>query len=122
MSNTVKFTEEDLKSGYQVQNPGFFDYEITKISSKPANTDGSPNYFVTFLGESGEMAGVRVTMMYSSKARFAFMPLFKAANGGVVERDHEYSWDNLVGCKVKGWTKRGDRYPNEITDFRPIGS
>lgn len=116
----VSFTEEDIKSGYQVQNPGFYEYEVVKVETKPASTDGSPNYIVALLGQSGEMSGVRVTTLFSSKAKFAFIGLFKAANGGQIEKGKDYDWDQLIGCKVKAWTKRGDRFPNELTDFRPV--
>lgn len=121
MSNVVQFTEEDLKSGYQVQTPGFYDYEIIKHDKQPAKTDGSPNHIVTFLGQGeSEMGGVRVTALFSSKAKFAYIGLFKAANGGTIEKGKDYNWDSLVGCRVKAWTKRGDRFPNELTDFRPV--
>lgn len=116
----VSFSDEDLKAGHQVENPGFYEYDITKYDVRPAGTDGSPNYIVTFVGQSGEMAGVRVSALFSSKAKFAYMPLFKAANGGKLEKGVDYDWDNLVGCRIKAWTKRGDRFPNELGDFRPV--
>ncbi len=118
----VTFTTEDLKSSYQVQNPGWFEYEITKISEKPATTDGSPNIFVTFMGKSGEMEGVRITWMNNSKANWKAVPLFKAANGGTLESGRKYDYSDLIGCKVQAMTKRGDRFPNELVDFRPAGA
>jgi len=64
----VKFTNEDIKSSYLVVNPDWYDYEISKVTEKPAKSDGSPNYWITFKGQSGEMEGVLVTKLYSSKA------------------------------------------------------
>lgn len=120
----VKFTAEDLKSSYLVQNPDWYVYEIIKITEKPAKSDGSPNNWITFKGESGEMAGVLVTKCYSSKAGWALVPLVKAANGGKEpSAESDFELDDLLKVKVQAMTRRGDfngSVVNDLVDFRPV--
>ena len=120
----VNFTEEDIKSSYLVQNPDWYVYEITKITEKPARSDGSPNNWITFKGQTGEMKGVLVTKCYSSKAGWALIPLVKACNGGKdVTAETEFELNDLVGVRVQGMTRRGDfngSVVNDLVDFRPV--
>ena len=120
----VKFTQEDIKSSYLVQTPDWYGYEITKVTEKPAKSDGSPNYWLTFKGKTGEMEGVLVTKLYSSKAGWAMVPLIKAVNGGKdVSSDTPFELNDLVGVQVQAMTRRGDfngTATNDLVDFRPI--
>jgi hypothetical protein len=120
----VKFTNEDIKSSYLVQTPDWYDYEVTKVTEKPAKSDGSPNYWITFKGQSGEMEGVLVTKLYSSKAGWAMVPLIKAVNGGKEPvSDTPFELNDLVGVKVSSMTRRGDfngTTINDLVDFRPV--
>lgn len=122
----VKFTNEDLKSSYLVQNPDWYDYEISKVTEKPAKSDGSPNYWITFkgVGAGQEMNGVLVTKLYSSKAGWAMVPLMKAINSGKEPLpETEFELNDLVGIKVTAMTRRGDfngSTINDLVDFRPV--
>ena len=118
----VNFTEEDIKSSYLVQNPDWYVYEITKITEKPARSDGSPNNWITFKGQTGEMKGVLVTKCYSSKAGWALVPLVKAC-GVEPAQGQSFELDNLKGVQVQAMTRRGDfngSVVNDLVDFRPV--
>ena len=121
----MKFTDEDIKAGFLVQNPGRYNYEIVDIKEKPAKSDGSPNYTFVCVGLSGEMKGVRVFVMASSKAGWLITPIFKAANNGVpLEAGRDYNTDDLKGVKVSAMTVRGQRddgsYFNSLVDWKPF--
>ena len=119
----VKFTNEDIKSSYLVVNPDWYDYEISKVTEKPAKSDGSPNYWITFRGKSGEMEGVLVTKLYSSKAGWAMVPLIKAVNNGKEPgAETPFELNDLIGVSVTAMTRRGDfngSSINDLVDFRP---
>lgn len=120
----VSFSDEDIKSGYLVKNPGRFNYEISDIKQKPAKTDGSPVYQFIFKGMDGEMAGVLVVVGISSKAKWLLVPLFRAANGGKeLEKDYQYNTDDLKGVVISAMTSRGQTdqgtYFNALGDYLP---
>jgi hypothetical protein len=106
----MKFTEADIKSGFLVQNPGRYNYEILDVTSKPAKTDQSPNYTFRVRGLNGEMKDVVIFIQISSKAPWLLMPIFKAANGGkdLVE-GQEYNTDDLKNVRLSAMTNRGTR-------------
>lgn len=121
----IKFTEEDVKAGYLVKTPGRYKYELSNIKTKAARTDGSPNYIFVFKGLEGEMAGVAVFYMASSKAQWLIAPLVKAANGGEEPTPGvEYDLDSLKGVVLTAMTTRGQRddgtYFNALGDFQPV--
>ena len=121
----VHFSNEDIKAGFLVQNPGRYEYVIEKVIVKPAKSDGSPNYTFLFKGKSGEMDGVPVFVMISSKAGWLLTPIFKAANGGKpLDADAEYDTDDLVGVSLSAMTTRGQREDgspfNMLSDYMPI--
>jgi hypothetical protein len=121
----VNFSNEDIKAGFLVQNPGRYEYVIERITVKPAKSDGSPNYTFLFKGKSGEMDGVPVFVMISSKAGWLLTPIFKAANGGKpLETGVEYDTDDLVGVSLSAMTTRGQREDgspfNMLSDYMPI--
>jgi hypothetical protein len=120
----ITFSNEDIKAGYLVQNPGRFKYEISNIKSKPAKTDGSPNYTIQFKGLDGEMEGVVVFVMISSKAPWLLAPIFKAASGGELVPGKNYELDDLKGVVLSAMTVRGQREDgsqfNNLTDYRPV--
>jgi hypothetical protein len=120
----ISFSNDDIKAGYLIQNPGRYKYELTKIKVKPAKTDGSPNYVFQFKGLDGEMEGVVVFVMLSSKASWLIAPIVKACNGGVLEAGVEYNVEDLAGCQVTAMTTRGTRDDggmfNSLNDFKPV--
>lgn len=121
----VRFSNEDIKAGFLVQNPARYEYVIEKVIVKPAKSDGSPNYTFLFKGKSGEMDGVPVFVMISSKAGWLLTPIFKAANGGKpLDPDQDYDTDDLVGVSLSAMTTRGQRDDgspfNMLSDYMPI--
>lgn len=121
----LNFSDEDIKSGFIVQTPGRYNYEVSKISEKAAKTDGSPNYLLQFKGTSGEMTGVLVFVQISSKAKWLLAPIFKAANGGnPLVAGESYELNDLVGVNLSAMTTRGMRddgtYFNSLGDWQPI--
>jgi|WetSurMetagenome_2_1015567.scaffolds.fasta_scaffold404833_1 hypothetical protein len=122
---TVSFSDEDIKSGFLVQTPGRYNYELTKVKTKAAKTDGSPNYILQFKGLNGEMEGVVVFVQISSKAKWLLAPIFRAANNGEpLEKDKSYEIDDLVGCTFSAMTSRGQseqgNYFNNLSDWKPV--
>jgi hypothetical protein len=121
----VSFSNEDIKAGFLVQNPGRYEYTIKRVTVKPAKSDGSPNYTFLFQGTSGEMEGVPVFVMISSKAGWLLTPIFKAANGGKpLESGTDYDTDDLLGVSLSAMTTRGQREDgspfNMLSDYMPI--
>ena len=120
----IKFSNDDIKSGFLVKTPGHYTYEIQKVTSKPASTDGSPNYLFRFKGLNGEMEGVTVFVQISSKASWLMAPIFKAANNGVLDPEVEYDPEDLVGIQISAMTTRGTRQDgslqNVLSDYRPV--
>jgi hypothetical protein len=121
----ITFTDEDIKAGFLVQNPGRYKYELSNVKVKPAKTDGSPNYTFVFKGLDGEMAGVSVFYMASSKAGWLIAPIVKAANGGKAPvPGQKYEIDDLKGVVLTAMTARGQRedgtYFNSLSDFKPV--
>ena len=121
----VSFSDADIKSGFLVQNPGRYTYEVKTIKVKQAKTDGSPNYLFQFEGKTGEMAGVTVFLQISSKAKWLLTPIFKAANGGKdLTPGQDYNTDDLVGVSVSAMTTRGQRedgtYFNSLGDWKEV--
>lgn len=120
----MNFSDADIKSGFLVKNPGRYNYVLKEVKTKAAQTDGSPNYIFVFEGTSGEMLGVPVTVMISSKAKWLLPPIFKAANGGKdLEAGTEYNTDDLVGVNFSAYTSRGSRQDgspfNQLGDWMP---
>ena len=120
----IRFSQADIKAGYLVQEPGWFDYIIKDHKTKPAKSDGSANHLFFFEGQSGEMQGVTVVKLYSSKVPAFMVPLFKAANGGKdLDENTEYNEADLVGVALQAYTKRGQNQEgspiNDLVDFRP---
>lgn len=120
----IKFSNDDIKAGYLIQNPGRFTYELTNVKTKAAKSDGSPNYIFQFKGLDGEMEGVVVFVMLSSKAGWLIAPIVKACNGGELEAGVEYNPEDLKGCRVSAMTTRGTREDggmfNSLNDFKPV--
>lgn len=120
----IKFSKEDLASGHLVNEPGWYDYVIHKITHKTAKTDGSGLHWVTFKGQSGEMENVLVTKPFSDKAGWASLPLFTALNGGNAPTEgQEFEWDDIQNMKVSAMTRRGEFNGspiNDLVDFRPL--
>lgn len=120
----ITFTQQDIKSSHIVEKPDWYEYEIKKVSSKPAKTDGSANYWVTFRGLNGEMEDVLVTEMWSSKAGFAMVPLYRGTHGGEDPKAGDsLDFNELVGIKLRAMTVRGDKFGsigNCLKDFRPL--
>src|SRR5574343_965537 len=119
----VSFPDEDIKSGFLVKTPGRYKYELVKIKTKPARTDGSPNYVMQFKGLDGEMEGVVVFVQISSKAKWLLAPIFRAANNGeALSTEQEYEIDDLVGCQFSAMTTRGQSEPgnyfNNLSDWQ----
>lgn len=123
----VTFTKEDIASSHLVENPGWFEYEIKKVSPKAAKSDpNSMNYWVTFKGLSGEMTGVQVTEMWNSKAGWAMVSLYRATHDGKdpVEGD-TLKFEDLVGIKLQAMTMKGDKFGsigNCLKDYKPLGA
>lgn len=120
----IKFSNDDIKSGYLVKTPGVFSYQIEKVTEKPSGTDGSPNYTFRFKGLDGEMEGVVVFVMLSSKASWLLAPIFKAANAGQLDPNTEYDVKDLEGCSVRAMTTRGTdnngNIRNNLAGFMPV--
>lgn len=119
----IKFSNDDIKAGYLVKTPGVYNYQIEKITEKPSGTDGTPNYTFRFKGLNGEMEGVVVFVMLSSKATWLLAPIFKAANNGELSSDSEYDVKDLEGCTVSAMTSRGTdnngNLRNNLAGFAP---
>lgn len=120
----VNFSDEDIKSGFLVQNPGRYNYQLVKTTVKPAKSDGSDNYVFQFKGLTGEMTGVVVFVQISSKAKWLLAPIFKAANGGKeLEKGVGYNTDDLADVILSAMTTRGQRddgsYFNALGDWQP---
>lgn len=120
----IKFSNDDIKSGFLVKTPGHYTYEIQGITTKPSSTDGSPNYTFRFKGLNGEMEGVTVFVMISSKASWLMAPIFKAANNGTLDPNAEYDPEDLKGVRISAMTTRGTRQDgslqNVLSDYRPV--
>lgn len=120
----VTFSAEDIASGHLVDEPGWFGYEIKKVTPKPAKSDGSTNYWVTFVGQTGEMNGVGVTEMWNAKASWSMVNLYRAINGGKDPKPGDgIDFEALVGIKLQAYTVRGDKFgtiANCLKDYRPL--
>lgn len=120
----ITFTQDDIRSSHLVEKPDWYDYEIKKVSQKPAKTDGSVNNWVTFRGLSGEMEGVLVTEMWSSKAGWAMIGLYRGThNGENPKAGDTLDFNDLVGIKLRAMTVRGDKFGaigNCLKDYRPL--
>lgn len=104
----IKFSNDDIKSGFLVKTPGVYKYSIEKVTEKPASTDGSTNYTFRFKGLNGEMEGVTVFVMISSKASWLLAPIFRAClNGQELDPEKDYDPQDLVGCTIQAMTSRG---------------
>lgn len=120
----ISFTDSELKAGYLVQNPNFYEYVVTDFKEKPANTDGSPNYIWFLKGLSGEMEEVPVVKFCSSKMKTDLLNIMKAFNGGKDPAPGQtMDPKDTIGIHVEAYTKRGQdqngKSINELTDFRP---
>jgi len=120
----INFSESEIKAGYLVQTPDWYDYVIKDHKEKPAKTDGSANHIFIFEGQNGEMSGVPVVKLYSSKVAAFMVPLFKAANGGKdLTPGAGIDPNDLVGITLQAYTKRGQNQEgspiNDLVDFRP---
>jgi len=102
----IRFSEAAIKANYLVENPDWYEYEITNVVSKPTQAGDSNNNFVTFEGRSGEMQGVPVTIMFNDKADWTYLPLFTVAVGREITAEDEFEWDDLKGIKLQAMTKR----------------
>lgn len=121
----IKFTESDLKEGYLVENPGWYEYKADTYVEKPAKTDGAPNHIWNFVGQNGEMTGVPVFKLISSKMRADLVVIMKAFNGGVnPAAGTEIEGKDTVGIVIEAMTKRGTdqngKTINDLIDFRPV--
>lgn len=121
----MRFSPQAIKASFLVENPGWYHYEITKVTSKPSEKGDSTNYFVVFEGRNGEMQDVPVTVLVNSKADWVALPIFTAANeGNKPEADKEYSFDDLKNIHMEAFTKRGTRQDgtpcNNLVEFRPL--
>ena len=122
----VRFSESAIRASYLVENPDFYEYEITRHTEKASDAGDSQNHFVTFEGRSGEMEHVPVNVLFNDKADWAYLPLFVAASGKAeISPEDEFDWDDLVGVKLKAMTKRGVRFGsdtpcNVLSDYRPL--
>lgn len=120
----ISFSESELKAGYLVRNPAFYDYEVTDFKEKPASTDGSPNYIWFFKGLSGEMSDVPVFKLISSKMKNDLLNIMKAFNGGKdLTPGQTLDPAETKGIRIQAYTKRGQdqngKTINDLTDFRP---
>lgn len=123
----IQFQEEDVKGGYLVKEPGWYEYVVGICREKPAksNPDKTPstNYWLSVLGKSGEMLGVEVLSIFNSKLLKLASPFFVACNGGKpLEAHKDYEFDNCKGLIVEGYTERGMSQQgnpiNKIIDWR----
>lgn len=123
MSQKIKFSAATVKAGFLVETPDWYKYRITKHMEKPAST-GSINHILIFEGLTGEMTGVPVSKLINENADWVALPIFMAANGGQIQEDQEYNWDDLVDVVLEAYTKRGARQDgtpmNDLVEFRPV--
>ncbi len=120
----VTFTKEDVRSAHLIEEPAWVKYEIKKVNPKAAKSDGSTNYWVTFIGLEGEMEGVLVTELWNVKAPWSMVSLYRAVNNGQDPKEGDVlKFEELVNIKLEGYTSRGDKFgtnANCIKDYRPL--
>lgn len=124
----ITFTEEDVKSGQVVAIPGWHGFEITKLSEKPAKTDGSTVYYVQMRvlnGPDPKMLGCFVLKVFSEKAIGRAKSFFSALGGEVTAGATFDFDDSLKGMKLDGFLQRGKNETNgedtnDIQTFRPF--
>jgi len=122
----ITFSDSDVKAGYLVQEPGWYDYKILSARENPSKSGETTNYFVEVRGESGEMKDVEFTIMFNTHKAFRgkITRLFVAANGGNdLAPGKAYNWKDVIGITLQGYTQRGQDQNgnpvNDIPDFRP---
>jgi len=122
----ISFSESDIKAGYLVQEPNWYDYKILTCRENLSKKGTSTNYFVSLRGESGEMNGVEFQIMLNTSEGFRgkIIRLFQAANGGnELTAGKPYNWKDVIGLTISGYTLRGldqnGNSINDVSDFRP---
>lgn len=131
----MRFSEATIKSGFKVTQPDWYLLKISAHRDKPTAAKDSKNHFVTFdviqtqEGEEPEkMLGVPVVMMYNDKPESAWtsLELFTVANGGELDPEKDYPFEELVGITLEGYIRRGTRQDgssqNTISEFAPAGT
>lgn len=120
----VTFTKDDIRSSHLVEKPDWYGYEIVKVNPKPAKSDGSTNYWITFRGLDGEMEGVLVTEMWNIKAPWSMVNLYRGTHGGNDPKaGEEFKLEDTLNIKLQAYTNRGDKFgtiANCLKDFRPL--
>lgn len=120
----IRFSDQDIKAGFLVKNPGRYNYMLADYKTKAAKTDGSTNYILRFVGLNGEMKDVPVFVIISSKAQWLWTPIFTAANGGKeLVPDQDYDIDTLKDIRLSAVTNRGTRDGiqfNQLQDWKPF--
>lgn len=126
----VRFTKGDLKAGYLVKQPAWYEYELQPGFKSQRSSTGKSNIWITeWKGCSGEMDEVVVTKIFndSKMGLTEMVKVFTAANNGNdLNEDAEYDFDSLVGVHLDVYTMRGENDKgqtiNDLKDFRPVQS
>lgn len=124
MGTKIRFSDADVKQGYLVKQPNWYQYKITKHTDKASKAGDSQNHWMIFTGLSGEMKDVEVVQNFNDKVPRFSVPFFTACNGGnPLDPTKDYDFDSTVGIVLEAYTQRGsyEGTPrNDLVDFRPV--
>lgn len=130
----IQLTSDDLAAGEMI-DPGWYACECIKYEEKPAGTDRSTNFILSWKTISGKSIGGRTKTLLNEKAMGFGKNLYIALGAKVVEDPVtkkksltaiELSKDTTVGKKIdiyitRGTSNRGNDF-NEAKDYAPLGS
>lgn len=122
----IQLTEDDVKAGNVVKQPGWFTFQIGDTKEKPAKTDGSTVYTVSLKvidGPDPDMIGSVVFKTYSEKALWRTKKFFAALGADVSKPGITLDFDECKNMKVQGYLQRGKNNDNgedtnDVSDFR----
>lgn len=119
----LKLTPEDMKRS-KVLRPDWYVAKVVKIEEKPSKGDGSTNYYVHFVGVSGEAAGVPLVRIFSEKYPGMAIPFLKACGANIDEESGgEFDLHKSVDKELKihvGNRIWQNKTQNDVDDFAAL--